>query len=113
MRHFPPILCVVALLAGCAGGPGRKAPGEGAAALAEVTPVQFISGKVVLVREQLRYVVVDFGVSLQPKPGDRLGVYRDGNRVGEVRISQQASAGNVAADIMAGEARVGDEVRSR
>ncbi len=76
-----------------------------------ITPVTVLSGRVVMVNAPLRYIVIDFGVGLLPQPGQRLDVYRQGNKVGEVRISGQARAGNVAADIMLGEAADGDEIR--
>jgi hypothetical protein len=91
---------------------GKQARTEEGAAPAEIKPLTGVSGRVVLVNEPLRYVVVDFGVSQLPPPLQRLGVFRDGKKVGEVRLSSQARGGNVAADVMAGEARVGDEVRS-
>ncbi len=78
-----------------------------------ITPINVISGRVVLVNQALRYVVVDFGVGRLPALEQTLDVYREGNKVGEVRISSQSKAGNVAADIMAGEAKDGDEVRSQ
>jgi len=77
-----------------------------------VTSIQMLSGRVVLVNHALRYVVVEFGVSQLPAPGQRLEVWREGNKVGEVRISGQARAGNVAADILLGDAGQGDEVRT-
>jgi hypothetical protein len=86
----------------------RKGPPDGP----RVTSIQMLSGRVVLVNQTLRYVVVDFGVGQLPAPGQRLEVWREGNKVGEVRISGQARAGNVAADILQGDARQGDEVRT-
>jgi len=46
-----------------------------------------------------------------PQVDQRLGVYRQGQKVGEVKISSQARNSIIAADITQGEANVGDEVR--
>lgn len=77
----------------------------------QITPINILSGRVVMVNVPLRYVVIDFGVGRLPQPDQRLDVYRQGKKIGEVRISNQARMGNVAADIMLGEAAQGDEIR--
>jgi hypothetical protein len=45
--------------------------------------------------------------------GQILTVSRDGLKVGEVKVSGPQRDDNIVADITAGEARVGDEVRDR
>jgi hypothetical protein len=57
-------------------------------------------------------VVVDFSFNGQPAADQRLGVFRQGRQVGEVRASVWAKGGRMAADLLDGEARVGDEVRA-
>lgn len=117
MRSFAVLLAAMLFPAGCAT-PG-KSPGDngetpkGAGSTPEIRPIDVLSGRVVRVNEALRFVVIDFGVSRMPQPEQRLDVYRQGKKVGEVRVSNQARAGNVAADITAGEAALGDEVRDR
>jgi len=72
-----------------------------------------VEGKVVSVRKDLRYVIVDFSFSRLPEPGATMAVMRDGERVGKVRITTRASqarGGAVVADIKEGEARAGDLV---
>ena len=76
-----------------------------------VTAMNALAGKVVLVNGALQFVVVDFSVGRKPAPGQRLGVYRKEQKVGEVKISSQSRDVNFAADLVTGEARVGDEVR--
>lgn len=76
-----------------------------------LVPVNPLAGKVVLVNPALRYVVLDFGLGRPPVVDQRVNLYRKGQKVGEVRISSQSRNNNFAADIMAGEARVGDEAR--
>lgn len=77
----------------------------------EVTPVTPVQGRVVFLNARLRFVIVDFAFHQMPRLEQRLGVYRAGRRVGEVRISGPADGTRVAADVMAGEADVGDLVR--
>ena len=75
-------------------------------------PVAPTPGKVALVNAQLRYVILEFGMSRVPSPGQRFGIFRGGEKVGQVRISNEASGSNVAADVIMGDLRVGDEVRA-
>ena len=60
---------------------------------------------------QLRFVVMDFPLRRTPALEQRLNVYRDGQKVGEVKVSGPARDTTIAGDVMVGEARVGDEVR--
>ena len=77
----------------------------------DVKPLTPILGKVLVVNTDLKYVVVDFALSRPPIPGDLFNVFRMGMKVGEVRINNLSTAANFAADITAGEVKVGDEVR--
>ncbi|HEY1169994.1 MAG TPA: hypothetical protein VGH19_01375 [Verrucomicrobiae bacterium] len=77
----------------------------------EIAPANAIAGKVVMVNDALRYVVVDFGFGRLPQPEQRLGVYRAGNKVAEIKISSQPRNSNYAADIITGTIAIGDEVR--
>jgi hypothetical protein len=76
-----------------------------------VTLTQTPNGKIAAVNLALRFVVVDF--SLGPMPGldQRMTVYRQGLRVGELKITGPERNGNTAADLIAGEAQTGDDVR--
>ena len=76
-----------------------------------VTALNALAGKVVLVNAGLRFVVVDFSVGRKPVPGQRLGIYRKEQKIGEVKISGQSRDVNFAADLVTGEVRVGDEIR--
>ncbi|MFO1501368.1 MAG: hypothetical protein U1G07_23765 [Verrucomicrobiota bacterium] len=75
------------------------------------TPLNEPVGKVASVNSGLRFVVVDFAFNPMPQAEQRMGVYRDGQKVGEVKISGQSRNSIIAADITAGEAQVGDEIR--
>lgn len=67
-------------------------------------------GKIVQIRPELRYVVVDFQLSVPPRPGTVLGVYRGGKPVGAIQLSTQAEQNIFAADMLDGTLLVGDEV---
>jgi hypothetical protein len=113
MRSALFILLQVFLLAGCAS-PGSRSErtAETPSATAtptSVTPLPHSSGRVVAVNPDLRFVVVDFFPSPLPAPEQRMSIYRDGQKVGEIRISGPARESAIAADIMEGEAAVGDE----
>ena len=90
---------------------GAGAAKNGSEPARTLTPIVEPIGKVVVVRPELRFVVVDFFLSESPKIEQRLGVYRGGRKVGEVKISGPERDKQIAADIVEGEAKVGDEVR--
>ncbi len=77
----------------------------------EVIPSNELSGKIVLVNDTLRYVVVDFGFGLLPQPEQKLAVYRAGKKVAEIKISSHSRNSNFAADIVTGKVADGDEVK--
>jgi hypothetical protein len=75
------------------------------------TAITESTGKVASVNAGLRFVVIDFGFNPVPQVDQRMSIYRQGQKVGEIKISSQARNNIIAADITAGEASVGDEVR--
>ena len=62
--------------------------------------------------EKLRFVIVDFTNSHQPAIDEKLGVYRVGEKVAEIKISGPYRNTTVAADIISGEVKYGDEVKT-
>jgi hypothetical protein len=70
-----------------------------------------VSGKVLFVNAALRFLVMDFPVRRLPVLDQRLNVYRNGQKVGQVKVTGPARDTNIAGDITAGEAQPGDEVR--
>jgi hypothetical protein len=68
-------------------------------------------GTVVSVNPALRFLVMDFPVRKLPVLEQRLNVYRNGQKVGEIKVTGPARDTTVAGDILVGEAQVGDEVR--
>jgi hypothetical protein len=79
--------------------------------LPQVVPAADLSGRIAAVNEPGRFVVVEFPLEQIPASGQRLSVYRQSVKVGELKITGPARGSNIAADLLAGEARMGDVVR--
>ena len=126
MMRFIPILV---LLAGCAAPPSKNATDYPvkpqtnkaqkkvvATATAQASPqakLLPLTARVVGGKEEFRFVIIDFTNGRRPKLDERLGVYRIGQKVGEVKISGPFHQDTtVAADLVAGEAKYGDEVKA-
>ncbi len=106
MRWTLILLTGLLITSGCKTGKG------GAGDLVEVKPVEVFTGNIALVNPQLKYVVVEGGLMGNPKAGTLLGVYRADKKVGELKVSEQSRMNNYAADIVSGDVKVGDTVRS-
>jgi hypothetical protein len=78
-----------------------------------VRPVAAVRGRVSSVRDDLRFVIVDFTGGKLPVLDQMLTVYRLDQKVAELRVSGPYRGTTVAADITAGDARPGDLVRDR
>ncbi len=78
-----------------------------------VTPETALAGKVVRVNPEGRFVVLNFPIGRLPALDQRLSIYRLGLKVGEVRVTGPQLDDNVVADLVAGDARSGDDVRDR
>jgi hypothetical protein len=76
-----------------------------------VTPETQATGKVVKVNAAGRFVVLSFPLGHLPQVDQRLNVYRQGLKVGEVKISGPQKEDNIVADLVSGNAELGDEVR--
>lgn len=76
-----------------------------------VRPVNALSATVREVNTRLRFVILDYGPGKVPQLDQKLGVYRGTDKVGEIKISGPYRGTTVAADITAGEAKFGDQVR--
>lgn len=112
---------VVFALAGCAtktgqepaaNKPARKAT---ATTMPEAPPkarVLPMSGRIAGANEKLRFVIVDFTNSRRPELHEKLSVYRVGQKVAEIKVSGPYRNTTVAADVVAGEVRYGDEVKN-
>ncbi len=118
------VLLIALLLAGCARN-AANGPGYGTAGKPALTgetaanqnlgtaPAILLVGKVVRVEPSARFVVLNFPVGRFPALDQHLNLYRNGIKVGEVKVSAWQNDDIVVADILAGESQVGDEVRDR
>jgi hypothetical protein len=71
-----------------------------------------MSGEIASVHPAGQFVVLRFPVGVMPPQGTVLAVWRQGVKSAEVRVSGPQRDLLIAADILKGECRVGDEVRS-
>jgi hypothetical protein len=78
-----------------------------------VTPENAPVGKVVGVNAPGRFVVLNFPLGKMAAVDQRLSLYRRGLKVGEVKVTGPQRESNIVADLVAGEAEVGDEARSQ
>ena len=104
------------LLSGCQSG-GRatsaRTPVKPGAARVEQTPAELGTAvaKVVSASSEHRFVVIDFGSRVMPTAGTQVAIFRGNKRVGAVRITEPTRPPFATADIVDGEAHVGDEAR--
>src|SRR6266568_3346490 len=116
------------LAAGCAGEkpvfpPETYAPGAAPVSTANSTSVTnrnlivtldpAVSGKVAQVNPAGRFVVLNFPFGHMPAHEQQLSLYRRGLKVGEVKVTGPEQDDNTVADLVTGDAEVGDEVRGR
>jgi hypothetical protein len=78
-----------------------------------VTPENMLVGLVATYNSAGRFVVLDFPVGKMPVTNQTLFVFRQGLKVGEVRITGPERDHNTVADLISGEAQKGDEVRDK
>ena len=91
--------------------PAAVGRSQKAASKPEVTLDEAVLGTVVAVDAALRFLVMDFPVRKLPVLEQRLNVYRNGQKVGEVKVTGPWRDTTIAGDIMVGLVQVGDEVR--
>ena len=113
------VMLAVLLGCGCAGHKsslpapaGSSVVGSGNRKLI-VTPETAPTGKVVKVNQAGQFVVLNYPIGRLPPLGLRLGLYRRGLKVGEVKIVGPQYDDNIVGDVVAGEAAPGDEARNR
>jgi hypothetical protein len=119
MKSLMPLTLIIAgmLAAGCLHHrPARTASPATPAAVAPqpiVTPDNSLTARVVSYNASGRFVVLSFPVGQMPKLEQSLFLYRDGMKVSEVKITGPQRENNIVADLVTGEAQVGDEVRDQ
>jgi hypothetical protein len=98
--------------------PATVAFPEPAATATEARTVTLVAdtglvGKVASVNASLHFVVLNFPVGRMAEVDQAMGLYRQGQKIGEVKITGPQQDDNIIADITAGEAEAGDEVREK
>jgi hypothetical protein len=78
-----------------------------------VIPDEGLDGKVSWFDPNLRFVVITFRVGRLPAIDRRLSVYREGLKVGEIKITGPQRDDSIVGDIVTGAAGPGDTVRDR
>jgi hypothetical protein len=114
MRIVTGLVCGLLLLAGCAHSKPR--PGGAPPPVKKNSPPAVIKpdlkpvGRVEMVNREARFVVLSFPPGRLPQPGEHWCVNHRGMKVGEVKISGPRRDVDTVADLIAGEANVGDDV---
>ena len=113
------LLAVVIAVSGCASkkpAGSSDVPGLTATVPAGkpiVKPSDVLNGKVVSFNTVGRFAVLNFPMTRMPGIDQTLFLYRDGLKVGQVKITGPQKDDNIVADLTNGEAKAGDEVRDR
>jgi hypothetical protein len=109
MRILAGGCCGLALAAGCAHPqappPAAKPPPP------VITPDLRPMGRVQMVNTVGRFVVVSFANGSMPDLEQRLGVYRNGLKIGEIKITGPQREFNIVAEIVIGDPQIQDEVK--
>ena len=78
-----------------------------------ITPDFSLAAKVVSVNTIGRFVVLSFPASLMPRVDQTLFLYRAGLKTAEVRVTGPQQDNNIVADLVSGDAEVGDTVSDK
>ena len=108
------VLLVTVLVSGCSMFKHKRAATRPAAKVETktiVTPDLSLVAKVVSVNLVGRFVVLNFPAGQLPKTGQPFFLYRGGLKSAEVKITGPHQENNTVADLVSGDARVGDTVR--
>ncbi|MFO1487575.1 MAG: hypothetical protein U1F65_03770 [Verrucomicrobiota bacterium] len=84
---------------------------EPAPAKITVAPDTGLVGKVASVNASLHFVVLNFPVGRMAGIDQQMSLYRQGEKIGEVKITGPQQDDNIIADVVSGEPQPGDEVR--
>ncbi|MES1180380.1 MAG: hypothetical protein ABUL66_00805 [Verrucomicrobiota bacterium] len=78
-----------------------------------VTPDFSLSARVVSVNTIGRFVILSFPTGQMPRLEQTLFLYRDGLKTAEVRVTGPQQDSNIVADLVSGDAQVGDTVSDK
>ena len=112
-----PLLCVLLLMLATSGCFWRHhravAQTRPASTGPIVTPDASLSARVISANTVGQFVVLNFPSGELPKTEQKLFLYRAGLKTAELRVTGPQSENNTVADIVSGEAQVGDAVRDQ
>ena len=101
------------LVSGCASHHQKQATPTPGASKTIVTPDASLAAKVVQYNSTGRYVVLSIPAGKLPKAGQSLFIYHNGLKVAEVKTDEWQLNSYVVADMVTGDAQIGDEVRDQ
>lgn len=117
MKRFllPFILMIAVAAAGCSFFKKSKGTARPAATAPKpiVTPDFSLSAKVISVNTVGRFVILNFPPGRLPQMEQTLFLYRAGLKVAEVKITGPQQDSDIVADLVTGDAKVGDIVRDQ
>jgi len=114
LSSFALLLMAGILISGCASHKPKTSTSVPKGSTLIVTPDASLAAKVVSYNAAGRFMVLHFPAGRLPGMGQRLFLYHDGLKAGEVKISgPQDDNNNIVSDLVAGDAQVGDEVRDQ
>ena len=108
------LLGAALLLAGCVHhkpAPNPAPPASSQQPKAVIKPDLRASGRVAMVNAEARFVVISFPPGSVPQTDHRLSVFRNGLKVGEVKVTGPQRENDTVADIITGDVQLHDEVR--
>jgi len=101
-------------ISGCASHKQKASASVPKTSIVIITPDTSLAARVVSCNETGRFVVLNFPISQMPGLGRSFFLYHDGLKSGEVKITgPQDDNNNIVADLVAGAAQAGDEVRDQ
>ena len=114
---FMVLMMLLSAMVGCSGTKGAAEAGQPkqspSSSKVIITPETRLAGKVVTFDADARFAVLNFPIGHMPAVGERLDVYRLGLKVGEIKVTGPQRDDNIVGDVLAGEARKGDDVREQ
>ena len=117
MKKLLPFFILIAAVAltGCASKQHKSAAAKPArtASGTIVTPDDSLAAKVIKVNTVGRFVVLNFPEGQMPKLEQHLFLYRGGLKAAEVKTVGPQQETSIVADLVAGDAQVGDTVRDQ
>jgi len=112
------LIALIMISSGC--GPKKQQTGPGPGQVGNppgqrliVTHDLSLVGKVATVNVPGQFVVLNFPPGHLPAPQQQLTLYHLGIKAGVVKVTSHQLSDNVVADIVSGDAQVGDEVREK